>query len=375
VRFESPEALERTGIETAAVEKRPMYQVVTAAGAIDYDRARLAHLSPRTGGHVWKIYKRLGDPVQHGQVLGLVDAAEVGRGKAEFLQALVTFNLRTSTLENARKAWRTGALPERTYLEQQTALGEARIRLANAHQALANLGLAIRLEDFVSVPPEQLTVRVRLAGLPPSVTEALAKDVATANLLPLIAPFDGVVTRCDVADGEMVAPDKPVFVVADVRHMWVMLDVREEDAGRLKLGQHVIFRPDAGGVEAGGAIAWIATEVDGKTHTVKARAEVDNASSQLRAGGFGTGRVVVAERPDALAVPTAAIQWNGSSALVFVRQEDGLSFRPRRVRTGLNDASHTELAEGVRPGEIVATQGSHVLKSELFERAAGSEKE
>ena len=375
VRFDSQEALERTGIQTAAVEKRPMYQVVTADGAIDYDRTRLAQVSPRTSGHVWKVYKRLGNPVKKSQVLGLVDAAEVGRAKAELLQSLIAVNLRSSTLENARKAWLTGALPERTYLEQQTALGEARIRLANAQQTLANLGLPIDGNDFAKVPPEQLSARVRLAGLPPSVAGMLEKEVTTANLLPLTAPFDGMVTRCDVADGEMVSPDKPVFVVADVRHMWVTLAVREEDAVRLSLGQHVSFRPDAAAVEAGGIIAWIATDVDSKTHTVKARAEVENASGQLRAGGFGTGRVVVAERPDALAVPTAAVQWNGSGALVFVRQADGLSFKPRPVRTGLNDGSYTELAEGVRPGEIVATQGSHVLKSELFERAGGGAKD
>lgn len=75
------------------------------------------------------------------------------------------------------------------------------------------------------------------------------------NLLPLIAPFDGLVTHCDMVEGDVVGSDKPVFVVADVRRVWIMLNVRQEDAARLAVGQTIFFRPDGANLEAAGRLA------------------------------------------------------------------------------------------------------------------------
>ena len=49
-----------------------------------------------------------------------------------------------------------------------------------------------------------------------------------ANLLPLVAPFDGVVVRRDLVIGEMADPARPSFVLADTRRLWLQLDVRQE---------------------------------------------------------------------------------------------------------------------------------------------------
>src|SRR5207248_4934030 len=64
VRFPSLEAVEKSGIKTAAVTKRAMTQVVVANGSIEYDRTRMAHLATRAPGTVWKVYRRWGEPVR-----------------------------------------------------------------------------------------------------------------------------------------------------------------------------------------------------------------------------------------------------------------------------------------------------------------------
>ena len=67
----------------------------------------------------------------------------------------------------------------------------------------------------------------------------------------MTAPLDGVVVSRDVVAGEVVDTTKVLFVVADVRTMWLMLDLRLEDAEWVALGQQVRFWPD-GGQEANG---------------------------------------------------------------------------------------------------------------------------
>src|SRR5579871_3019965 len=372
VRFASAEAMEKSGIKTAAVEKRPMSQSVVANGTIEYDRTRMAQLSTRAPGAVWKVYKRVGEAVRKGEVLGLIDAAEVGRAKAEFLQALRSLQLKTDNLERQKRADASGAVPERTLRESEAAVAEARIRLFSAQQALANLGLPIHLDEVNTLPDDRLTSYLRFLGLPESITRPLDPLSTTANLVPLVAPFDGVVIRSDMVEGEVVSSAMPQFTVADPGRLWVMLDVRQEDIAQVRKGQRIAFRPDGTlEVEATGAVSWISTEVDDKTRTVRVRAEVQNDNGQLRARSFGTGRILVAEEPEVLAIPSAALQWKGADALVFVQQNDTLSFEPRPVRPGLRDGEYTQIVEGIQTGEIVATNGSHMLRSQLFLNESG----
>jgi cobalt-zinc-cadmium efflux system membrane fusion protein len=367
VRFASMMALEKSGLKTAAVSKRPISQSVVANGIIEYDRTRMAHLATRAPGTVWKVYRRVGDAVHKGEVLGLVDAFEVGRAKAEFLQALRSLQLKSQILERLKRSDSSGAVPERTLQESEAAVTEARIRLFSAQQALANLGLPIRVEEVTTLPDDRLTAHLRFLGLPESITRTLDPVTATANLIPLLAPFDGVVIRSDMVEGELVSNTPPQFTVADLRQLWVMLDVCQEDSASLRKGQHITFHPDgASQLEAKGTVSWISPEVDDKTRTVRVRADVQNLDGQFRARSFGSGRILIAEEPGALVVPSTALQWKGSKALVFVRQGDGLSFEPRPVTLGLRDGDFTEVREGVRLGEIIATSGSHMLKSQLF---------
>ena len=99
-------------------------------------------------------------------MIALVDAAEVGRAKSEFLQALVEVRLKTKNFEGLSLAATSGAIPERRLREGETALSEARIRLTAAQQALTNLGLPIQAESLKAVPEAQLADRLRFLGLP-----------------------------------------------------------------------------------------------------------------------------------------------------------------------------------------------------------------
>jgi len=196
--------------------------------------------------------------------------------------------------------------------------------------------------------------------------------VTTANLLPLHAPFDGIVIHCDMVEGEVVSSSQPQFAVADVRRLWVTLNVRQEDISRVRKGQRLRFRSDGmTGVEATGTVSWISTEVDDKTRTARVRADVENSNGQLRAHSFGSGTIFLTEKPNALTVPSESLQWDGSYHLVFVRQSDGLAFERRLGRIGLRNQEYTEILDGIQPGDVVATLGSHVLRSELVKGEEG----
>ena len=377
IQFASAAAADKAGVEVDVVGEAPMEEFIAANGEVGYDQDRVARLSSRLPGTVWRVDKQLGDPVRQGEILALVDAAEVGKAKAEFLQAAAQLELRRQAYEGLSRAAASGAVPERQVREGQTAVSEAEIRLRGAQQALANLGLPLAAEDFRGLPPDRLAARVQFLGLPEAVAGRLDPQHTTANLLPVVAPFDGAVVAREVVAGEVVDSAKALFVVADPRHVWLTLHVRQEDARRVRRGQPVRFRPDGDPAEAAGTVAWVSTAVDEKTRTVKVRADLDNADGQLRAGTFGPGRVVLRYEPYAVVVPKEAVHWEGDCFVVFVRDKDYLKegapkvFHVRKVRPGARDEQHVEVLAGVLPGEVVATKGSAVLQAELLKAKLG----
>jgi len=154
---------------------------------------------------------------------------------------------------------------------------------------------------------------------------------------PITSPLGGIVVEKTVTQGEMVSPEKTLFMVADLSTLWVVIDVYEKDISRLRVGAGVkvsvsafpdkLFR---------GKISYIADVVDEKTRTEKARVTIDNASSLLKPGMFATvlaeGTRGGAER--LLALPEEAIFIDGAKQCVFVQISSDKFKRKRSKRAG-----------------------------------------
>jgi cobalt-zinc-cadmium efflux system membrane fusion protein len=366
IRFPSAEAVALAGLQTVPAERRPLKETVTAYGVAEYDEFQTAKLAPRAGGTVWAVYKRRGDTVRAGELVALIDAAEVGKAKSEFFQAAIQLDSRT----RARAALQADRVAERTIHEADAAVREARSHLFTAQQALLAFGLPLK-GDEAGMTDEKLQRRLLFLGIPDELAKRLPAE-PTANLLPLTAPLAGTVVDGIAVQGQAVAAKDVLFTVSDLSSLHVLLDFRPEDAPRLALGQRVEFRPDGdSGPPMNGELHWISPSVDEKTRMVHAHAEVPNREGRLRANAFGSAAITARNVEAALVVPTDAVQWEGCNWVVFVAESPTV-FRPRKVRLGLRRDGIVEIVFGLKPGEIVATAGSHVLKSHLFRDRLGA---
>jgi cobalt-zinc-cadmium efflux system membrane fusion protein len=102
IQFASEEAVARAGVDVAPVWEGPLTEAVTANGEVTYDQTRVARLSARVGGTVWRADRVVGQAVKRGEVLALIDAALVGKAKGEFLQAAAQAAVREKTLRRLR---------------------------------------------------------------------------------------------------------------------------------------------------------------------------------------------------------------------------------------------------------------------------------
>jgi membrane fusion protein, heavy metal efflux system len=377
IQFQSIEAVDRAGIDIALVDRGTVVEKIRAPGEIVYDPTRVAHLKSRTQGSIWRVEKNLGDSVVPGDVLALVDSAEVGQAKSELLQALVEQDVNEKTLNRLTNAL-DGAVAGTRIIDAETALSKSNVAVLQCRQRLLALGLPLDELDAAGRLPEEWNAALQFLGVPHELRPDIGRAGVNANLLPIVASRNGIVVERDAAVGEVVGREDSLFTIADATRMWVLLNVQLEEAAYLGIGLKFSFKGDGASSEATGVVTWVSTELDPQTRTVTVRGELENPGGHLRNETFGTGEITLRSESMAVLVPDEAVHWEGCCHIAFVRDREYFKegsykvFHTRSVRPGIRSDGKTEIIAGLLPGEVVVTRGSGVLRAELLKGNLGA---
>src|SRR5262249_44725767 len=138
-RLASAELAHRIGIETTPVVKERHAHSLTCNAETAYDARRSAEVLPRVAGVLREVRVDLGQSVKKGEVLAVVDSAQVGAAKAQYLVARSALELAQVTYDRTVKLTQARAAPGKNELEALTALNQAKATLLDAEQKLRNL--------------------------------------------------------------------------------------------------------------------------------------------------------------------------------------------------------------------------------------------
>ncbi|MDF1799268.1 MAG: efflux RND transporter periplasmic adaptor subunit [Planctomycetota bacterium] len=348
IRLTTSSVADRVGMLVEEVQRGKLRKSLEAPATVAFDSRSHARLAPRAAGTVIEVRRDLGDEVQAGEVLLVLDSAALGVAQSELLQAAARVGLWEQNSQREAGLLEKGLSTQKDSLEAETKLVESRIALAAAEQRLANLGLT----------------REQIA--------AVQDGGRATSQLSITAPFSGVVVSLDAVLGELVTPERSVIGVADTSNMWAMLDVDQTEIRLVERGQPVLLNVEGWpGETLGGRVTWLSSDVDRRTRTVKVRAEFENPEGILRAMGFGTAKIVTRDVQDAVLIPKDAVQWEGCCNVAFERVS-ATEFLPRKLRLGYDTGDHYEVLSGLSGGESVVTQGSFLLKTELQKGSIGA---
>ncbi|MEE8459175.1 MAG: efflux RND transporter periplasmic adaptor subunit [Phycisphaerales bacterium] len=338
IRLDKHEALE-FGVEIAEAGPGELRVEVVLTGEVKVNPDSIAHITPRVPGVVRKVHKGLGDAVETGDLLAVLDSRELAEAKAGFLAAGERLELARSSLEREQYLHQREISSEQEYLEARQAEAEARISLQSAQQHLHAIGLAEYEIQELAAKPDQVLTRYEMR-----------------------APFDGVVVEKHVTLGEMLGDESLPFVIADLSDVWIVLTVYQKDLASIAPGQraHIVASHDL--AESTGTIDYVSPILDEHTRTTTARVVMPNAG-QWRPGLFVTARVLVERFTAGVVVPRTAIQTLDGEQVVFVETSDG--FAVRHIQPGRTDADSVEILDGLAPGDRYVAKGGFVLKAEL----------
>ncbi|MDN3563565.1 efflux RND transporter periplasmic adaptor subunit [Paeniroseomonas aquatica] len=326
-------------IELADAVPGAVVRRVSLPGTVAANADRLARVPARVAGIVTALHKRLGDQVAAGEVLALIESAEIATVKGEYLAALRTTELARVTFEREQRLWQRKVSAEQDFLKARTDWQEAQIRLDLSRQKLAALGLG----------------QAEVEALPRQPIEALRRQEVRA-------PIAGRVTARPIVLGAAVAAEAEVYTVADLATVWVEMAVPPADLSFVKEGMSVRVRGE-GETRAEGRLVFLSPVLDPETRSARAVVELPNPENTFRPGGYATADVATAEQPVDVLVPRGAVQQIEGESVVFVRTPDG--FEKREVVLGRGDQDAVEVVFGLDAGERYAAGNTFVLKAEL----------
>ena len=324
----SLDKVQKLGVKTEAVALRKMKGSVRAVGQFQLDERRLFSVTSKFEGYIEKLYVNVtGQNVMRGQPLMEVYSPQLLAAEEEYL---VAWNGR-QTLENATEEARAG-------------VGQL------AESALK------RLHNW---------------GISAGELQRLQREGKAARTLTVHAPASGVVMEKSAVQGMRFMPGEPLFKIADLSAIWLMIEVFEQDLSRVRVGQpvkiHVEAYPER---EFNGKVASIYPIVSPDTRSVKVRVELANPGGQLKPDMYASAQLAVAgAKAEVITVPDSAVIDSGVRQIVLVSHGAGL-FEPREVKLGMRSDGYAEVLQGLSVGEAVVVRANFLIDAESNLKAA-----
>jgi cobalt-zinc-cadmium efflux system membrane fusion protein len=337
IRFKTLETARRAGLATVEAVERPNSAGIGAVGRIVYDATQVAQVNARATGVVRVIHVNVGTKVRRGTPLVQIESAAVGADQSRLTATQAQVTLAEANYQRAKDLFAKGIIPSKEVMDAEQELKAAEAEHSATLHALRVVGGNIEDGSYT-----------------------------------LTAPLAGIVTQRNASLGALVDMEETLFEIVNPSAMWVEIDVRESDASALRTGQSILLTvnelPDR---EFTGHLDYIAPAVDLRTRTVMARARLANPDGILRANMYARVRITSGAAKNAVVVPRLAVQHANGVSLAFVRLAEDL-YETRRVEVRPGSGEMVELADGVRPGERVVTEGSFLLKTETLKGSIGA---
>ena len=361
---------------------------------------RSAVIYSKTAGYLEVVTVRPGDPVRAGQVVAVVDHAQLD---AQVAQAEATALAAQSGVQTAQVAVATahaqlvsavaqvasaeaGVVKARAQLQdaqatqtrtaslvQQGASSQQSLDDAVAQVQAAQASLDAAQAQVAQAEAQVAAARQQEASAAMQVQTQAAQAAAQAAALhnarlavanaTITAPFDGIVVSRSLDPGAYVTPgtSTPIVTVADLDQTDVVVNVTEVQIAAIRRGALVSVTVDAyPGRPFEGKVSRIAGGADQATRTIQVEIDIANPGHLLRPGMYATAQLSAGEDKDVLVVPLGALFTIGDQHFVWVLNGDVVG--RRQVTIGRATGEIVEVTSGLTEGDQIVARGADLVR-------------
>jgi RND family efflux transporter MFP subunit len=263
----------------------------------------------------------------------------------------------TQELEQARVTLdETKAIHART----STGIQDGTISIEEHEKATFARSLAREKVETAEAALDKTKLALELHGVAvEKATVVLERSRVALEKATMRAPLAGVVTVCNVREGEQVRTGELLYRVEDTASLIVYGDLPVRQATRIRVGGEVLIDSNAVGIATRGKVILVAPTVNRESGTVRVKVEVTPAAG-FKPGLFVTMRIVVETRADVLVVPKRAVLHDDEEGPYLFVVEEGQAARIW-VWTGFQREGAIEITEGIAETAQVVVEGQDTL--------------
>ena len=341
-----PEDL-RSQLTLGAVQHIQVAETLRVAGTIDFDEYGLTRIGASVTGRVSRLHASLGQSVKTGDPLAQIHSSELSSAQLAFLKARSQTELFRRNAQRARTLFESDVI---SAAEMQRRENEFEVAATEMRAAMDQL---------------------RVLGMSSTAIDKLAETGAIDSNAWVSATLSGVVVDRKVTTGQVVQPSDAMFVVADLKRVWAVAQVPEQQVAQVQVGQAVLIEvPALDNEKLLGKLIYVGQTVNPDTRTVLVRTELDNRDGRLKPAMLASMLIQSAPQPQ-LAVPSRAVVREDDEDHVFVEAGNG-QFRLTRVKLGPEREGQRVVQEGLKDGTRVVLDGAFHLNNHRNLAASGS---
>jgi len=323
-----PVVVQNIGVRTAIAKKDSLSRVIRAVGRVVFNEERMTRLHPKVEGWIEDIrVDKTGQTVRKNAILLSIYAPKLVSAQQEYLLALNNLAaLKESPFEEIRRGADDLAKSSRYRLQ------------------------------LLDVPEHQIL--------------ELEESREIKKGLHIHAPQAGTVIRIGARSGQYVTPKTELYMMVDLKQVWVYADVYDYEIPWVKVGDTVeMTLASAPGKAFNGQVSYIYPYAESKTRTTKVRLVFDNRDLILRPEMLADVRIQSDRQDNVVVIPAEAVVRSGERAQVFVVRAPG-KFEPRLVTLGIETDGQVAISEGLEAGDEVVTSAQFLVDSESKLREA-----
>lgn len=395
-------------------EKRPVPVVVATANQTTVpilvqttgtvEAYSTVSIKSQIAGQLLAVYFQEGKEVHRGDKLFTIDSrplqaaldqalanrakaiAQVSQAEAELAQAEAQVNQAKANLTRDTAQAKNASVQAQRY-HSLLSQGAVSREQADQFRTGAEAQNAVVAADRSSVENAIAAVASAKANLQSTKAAVSGADAAIDNAKVqlsysvIYAPIDGQTGSLKIDGGNLVKENdtNPLVVISQIRPIYVTFSIPQRLLPELKryqtqgrLAVNVILSKDEG-QPIQGEVVFVNSEVDLSTGTIQLKASFSNTDGRLTPGQFVNVVLKLTEEPNAIIVPSQAIQTGQKGLFVYVVKPDN-SVELRSVTTGTSLNNQTVIKQGLKFGEKVVTDGQFNLVpgAKVQEKKAGS---
>ena len=326
---------------------------------------------------------RLSAMLDQGQTSNQIETAisdlALGAYRQEILSAYSKMRLAEELLAKLKPLVQEGAVAGRIAREREAErqLAETAFRTARDQADFAVEQSKLKAEANASDAERQLNLAWKsletLLGYKENKDTVDLSNEESLSRLEVRAPFAGSVESQGSANNERVMRGDTLIVLANTDSLSVEANIRESDwsAVSIDAGTHVsVIVPALDDREFSAQVRYFGREVQADTNAIPLVARIDNSEGLLRPGMFVRVVIPIGEPRQALSIKPESILQHENQEFVFVDLSGG-EFKRVNVKTGQASDDWVEVTQGLSPGQLVVTNGTFLLKSELLLQGEG----